>query len=461
MQSETRGRNAARVSCRWTGRLAVVALVLLAAACAERTVAPAVPAVARFPDFVYPAVPPELQQTEDAARVDTGWRFLQNGDTRNAAREFAAALRRNARLYPARVGEAYVHLARGERDQALSAFTDAVQAAPQYVPALVGRGQTLLSMNRDADALAAFEAALAVDASLAEIRRRVDVLRFRTMEQVIRTARDAAAGERLEQARAAYERAIALSPESAFLYRELAVVERRMAAAESARQHFARAVELDPSDAVSLVAIGDLLVEQGEYAEAEAAYRKAAALDSTPELSQKLAALAERVRELKLSPEFRAIRSRPAITRGDLAALLAERLERVLESVPARQVVITDAAGHWAADRITQVARAGVMEPFENHTFQPELAVRRGDLAAVVSRIVTLAAADDSSLRARIAAQPAIVDMPPTHLSYPAAAVAVASGVMPLLDGGRFEVNRPVTGAEAADVVGRLRALTR
>ena len=38
---------------------------------------------------------------------------------------------------------------------------------------------------------------------------------------------------------------------------------------------------------------------------------------------------------------------------------------------------------------------------------------------------------------------------------------AVASGVMPLLDGARFQVNRVVTGAEALETVARLRALAR
>jgi hypothetical protein len=48
--------------------------------------------------------------------------------------------------------------------------------------------------------------------------------------------------------------------------------------------------------------------------------------------------------------------------------------------------------------------------------------------------------------------------MAPGHLSYPAVSDAVVSGVMPLVD-GRFEAARPVSGAEAADVIARLRAL--
>jgi hypothetical protein len=72
---------------------------------------------------------------------------------------------------------------------------------------------------------------------------------------------------------------------------------------------------------------------------------------------------------------------------------------------------------------------------------------------------VQLLAQRDAALRKRIAARPKIADMTTAHLSYPAVAVAVASGVLPLLPGDRFQVNRAVTGAEASEAIERLRAL--
>ena len=99
------------------------------------------------------------------------------------------------------------------------------------------------------------------------------------------------------------------------------------------------------------------------------------------------------------------------------------------------------------------------MEPFANHTFQPDGPVTRADLAGAVSRLVALLAVRRPELRPSLSAKPRIADMPPGHLSYPAAAAAVASGVMSLVDGDRFETARPVSGREAADVVGRVRAL--
>lgn len=437
-------------------------LVLTLAACAGRAVPPpAAVTVARHPEFMYPTVPPGLERAPGAERLDLGWRFLQSGDARNAVREFDEALQRNPRFYPARVGQAYVALSRGEHDRALAAFDAALRDAAAYVPALVGRGQTLLEMKRDVDALEAFEAALAADASLVDVRRRVEVLRFRTVEQVIAAARSAAADNRLEQARTAYARAIQLSPDSAFLHRELAMVERRQGDADRAVQHFTRAIELDASDTSALVALGDLLADRQDYQGADAAYRKAAAIEATPELNARIAALAERMRESRLPEEFRAIGIAAQVTRGDLAALLGTRLERLLATAPQKQVVITDAADHWANAWITLVARTGVMDPFENHTFQPRLVIRRGDLATAVRRVVTMAAIANPALRARISAQPRIADMPPTHLVYPAAAVAVASGVMPLVEGDRFDVSREVTGAEVVSVVDRLQALLR
>jgi hypothetical protein len=120
---------------------------------------------------------------------------------------------------------------------------------------------------------------------------------------------------------------------------------------------------------------------------------------------------------------------------------------------------MTDTQGDWAAVWIGQVARAGVMEGFANHTFQPRARVTRGDLATAVSRVVALIAANRPDLRPRLAERPNMTDLAAGHLDYPAASIAVASGVMPLLDAGRFNVGRPVSGAEAAEVIARLRAL--
>jgi tetratricopeptide (TPR) repeat protein len=437
----------------------IAVLAVLAAACAAKKAPPPATSLAH-PEFLYPAVPVAMQKTFAAEHVDLGWRYLQIDDLRDADREFAAALKSNSRIYPAHAGHGFVALARRDFGRAMTAFDAALAASPSYVPALVGRGQALLALRREGEALAAFEAALTADPSLGDVRRRAQVLRFRVVQDVIETAREAAKSGRFPEARAAYERAIAASPDSAFLYRELGVLERRAGNGEQALTRLRRATELDALDTTAFVQLAELLESRDDFAGAEAAYRKAVELDPSPELEAKLATAAKNARESKLPAEFKAALTAAQITRGDLAAMIGVRLEAIVRAAPAGQVVITDVRGHWAAMWIAQVAAAGIMPPFENHTFQPNAAVRRGDLAVAVSRLIALPASSDAALRARLAQRPAIADMNPRHVQYAAAAAAVASGVMPLLEGDRFQVGRPVSGGEAVDVLNKVRALS-
>ena len=115
--------------------------------------------------------------------------------------------------------------------------------------------------------------------SLTDLRSRVDVLRFRATQDMLARAKAAAEARRWEEAKAAYQQAIAASPESAFLYRDLANVERQAGQLADALEHYRRAVQLDPTDSKSLAAIGDVLEKQGDELGALAAYERTAAIE--------------------------------------------------------------------------------------------------------------------------------------------------------------------------------------
>ena len=272
----------------WT-ILPTACLVALVAGCSAKAV-PSLPAVLAHPEFVYPAVPQSLQSLDAIGRIERGWRFLQNDDTANAAREFQAAVDEAPAFYPAQVGSAYVAVARRDHERALELFEAALRASPAYVPALIGRGQTLLLLERYGAALEAYEAALVADGSLVEVRRIVDGLRFRAMQDLIESARSAASAGRVDEARAAYVRALEISPDSAFLHRELGMLERRRGDVAAALDRFRQAASLDPDDTVSAIQTGELLEQQGDYVGAEAAYRRAAGIEPSADLTARIAA---------------------------------------------------------------------------------------------------------------------------------------------------------------------------
>jgi tetratricopeptide (TPR) repeat protein len=447
-------------------RLMLVAVVLtVAGACAAPRRPAGLPgpvASPKFPEFVYPAPPSGLAAPEAASSHQVGWQWLQSGDLRNAERSFSAVLKSAPEFYPSEAGLGFVALARKDARAAASHFDRALAADALYAPALAGRGEALLALGQRDQALASFEAAVGADPALTDLRARIDVLRFRGMQDDVDTARKAADAGKLAEAEAIYERSLAASPDSSFLYRELAAIERRSGKLEAALGHAEKAVELSPSEPRSFVTLGEIYEAQGDYAKATEAYGRAVALEPSDALDARIDELREKAAFAAMPEEYRSIETSPTVTRAQLAALFGVRIDDLLKRARRNDaVVLTDTRGSWAGPWILSVSRAGIMDAYPNHTFKPDALVRRDDLALAASRALAIIAAERSAQAAGwTTPRVQFSDVPPGHLSYPAAAVAVQSGVMTTTSDGAFDLSRPVTGAEALAAIRKLEELS-
>jgi tetratricopeptide (TPR) repeat protein len=445
-------------------RTLLLAALVAVSACAAKVVPAPVVTAPKFPEFRIPAVPESMASGMAAQLQVRGWAFLQSGDLKTAEREFAVALKTTPEFYPAETALGYVELARKDARAALPHFDRALELAAGRpdVSALLGRGESLLALNRESDALVAFSAALDADPTLTDLGQRIEVLKFRNLERGVARAREAARAGRLDEAVQAYTAAIATSPDSAFLYRELAAVERQKENFDAALEHLRKSAALDPTDARSLAQIGEILEGRGDPAAAAKAYADSLAIEPNAAVEKKLAALRASDALARLPAEYRAIDQAPQITRADLAALIGIRLGPLLQSGrrASDAALITDVRANWAATWIMQVARAGIMDPFANHAFQPRAVVRRAELAQAAARLLArVAAQNPAAANAWEAARLKFSDLSPSHIAYPAASMAVASGVMKTGDNSSFQPSRPVTGADATDAIAKIEAL--
>jgi tetratricopeptide (TPR) repeat protein len=445
-------------------RIAVaIALLVVLAGCAKKpATAPAPAGAPRFADFVFPAAGPDMAGAAVLTQHRAAWQMLQTGDTKSAERDFAGVLKQVPDFYPAEAGLGYAALARKDGQAALAHFDKVLARNGSYAPALAGRGESLLSLGRVDAAADAFQAALTVDPSLTALRGRAEVLKFRGVQQSIESARKAAEAGKLDEARRGYLDAIAASPQSAFLFRELAMIEQKAGDRPAALAHARQAATLDPADGRALLLIAEVLEGNGEWVKAADAYTAANAVEPSEATAGKIDSMREKAAFDAMPEQYRSIEASPTVTRAQLAALLGIRLGDMLRRAQVKPVVVTDVRTNWAAPWIQSVTRAGVMEPFDNHTFQPNTTVRRGDLAQAVSRVLSLVATANPRLAARWRdPRPKFSDLGPSHLLYPAAARAVSAEVMVPLEGETFQLTRPVTGSEARDAVSKLEALAK
>ncbi len=444
--------------------LLALALVALAgaAACSRPTPAPVlVPGMERYPDYPQPHLPPDLAQVRQAADAHArGWTQLQLGDPRTAERTFRTVLQRTPAFYPSQTALGFTRLAQDDPNGALEWFDRALGRRGDYTSALVGRAEALLELQREGEAFEAYRRLLDVAPGHPVAARRIEVLRLRAVQSDLALGRRAMEAGNLVGAREAFERALQAAPDSSFLHRDLARIARALGEDDEAVERSTRAIALDANDAEAYAIRGAVKADRGDVEAALEDLRRARDLDPS------LTAAAERIAELEaaraeaaLPAEFRAIPEQPALRRGELAALLVHHVPGLL--TPQRPpVLITDARRHWAQGAILQVIRAGVLQEYPNHTFQPAAVVTRGDFAVMTQRVLArLAAVAPALARPWQDARLSFADVRPSNVLYVPISQTVASGVLPVADGRGFEPRRALSGSEADAAVRRLAAL--
>ena len=436
--------------------LIVVAIAIVATGCAS------VPKTsgAAFPDLIAPDIParvtlaPELRQLHSQ-----GWQRLQAGDLRGANASYSAVLQKQPTFYPAETGLGLVALAGKQYKPAVARFTAALARDGKYAPALRGLLSAELALDDVEVAVNALERLVALDPAKEADRTRLDLLRVRQVQQLTDTARRARTQGRHSEAADAFKRALAISPASATLLRELALEELAVGQIADAEGRIRKALQIDATDAETHAALGTILEARGRLTEAASAYSRAAEIDS--KWRTKADAARAAAAKTGLPDELREIAAAASVTRGQLAALIVARLDSLLERAPARPPsVATDIRTHWAAASIVRVTQAGVMEVAANHTFRPEASLSRGELATISSRLVPLAMAGrDAALAPLRTARPVFGDVATSHALYRSAALAVASGAMSADPDGRFRPTASATGPDVLTVIARLQQL--
>jgi tetratricopeptide (TPR) repeat protein len=394
-------------------------------------------------------------------RYAGAWQRLQANDLRGATRDLNDILKTSPAFYPASASLGFVALAGKDYKTAVSRFSAVTQANAQYVPGWAGLADAQLGLENAAGAITALERVLALDPQRPGVRARLELVRFRRVQSLLEDGRRARLAGQLPEAEQRLREALELSPTSTIILRELALAETAAGDLDAAEGHARQAASIDPNDAEGQAALGAILEARGRFRDAASAYGRAAAIDPRPEWRDHVRDLRMKADMAGLPPEFANLASAATVTRGQVAAFVGIRLQSLIERAPQQApAVVTDVRDHWAAPWILPVVRAGVMNIYANHTFQPRAPVRRNDLALVVAHLVELAGASHAADLAKWkAARPRMADLSSGNVFYRAAALAVASGAMSVDADGRFAPTRPATGQDLSSAIARIEQL--
>jgi len=412
-----------------------------------------------YPDFIFPGIPTTYSGGLQLQDQQSAWAFLQTGDLNTAELRFEELLEVDNHFFPAITGLGWVDLAEGRFQEAADQFHLALDQKKDYVPALVGYGDALYRLNDIVNALQVFRRAVEIQPSLLRVERLVAELSLQVMTDRLVRARQSGEDGRLTDSEQAYREVIQASPNSAFLYVELARIKQQQNELPEALVVIGQALALDDTSAEAFLLQGDLFESNGELELAVSAYARANAIAPSELTSDALSRARSALRAVDLPMEYREIVTKVEITRGELAALLGVELSELLSDAGSgvSTPIFTDTRNHWASQWVIEVARAGVMRVDGRYQFEPERVVRRGDLAEIIAAtLLLIAEIDPESGRRWRAARPRFTDLTSGHLNFDSASIAVGADILDLYENDRFLPIRVVSGRDAADVVTKL-----
>jgi tetratricopeptide (TPR) repeat protein len=395
-------------------------------------------------DYLFPAARPGELRPGEAVSLERAWRFVLTGDASKAERAFRRMLEARPGLLPAETGLAFARLRARRLVEAGNGFDAALARRPEYVPALMGAGSVAVHQGDLDKALDLYRRASASEPTEARPRKRLAEVKLRVTEKNVAQAKKALDDGNPAGAIEAYRAALAAAPEVAGL--RLALAE--LLLGESGAKEAAEVLAADPAgDRQTRLRLAEVLTGQGEYRQALETLELILAKEPRDtEARTRWREAREALTLSELPEEYRRIPTAGRVSRAELAALLCINVSGLTRLPAGEPKVAVDISGSWARGHIARVLALEVMDLFPNHTFQPGLAVRRGELARAAARVLDL-------LGARARPGPTPSDMAPANAAYDAAVRVVGAGLMELGATGAFEPGRVVTGREGLDVV--------
>ncbi len=135
------------------------------------------------------------------------------------------------------------------------------------------------------------------------------------------------------------------------------------------------------------------------------------------------------------------------ITRAELATLMMKISGMSSEALAPIPIFKDVPSKHWASKYIYQGVKIGIVTGYPGARFMPNKAVTRAEGVAIISRFANLS-------KSRVLTGP-YVDVPGRHWAVQEITTAKEAGLLKYLGDGKFEPNKSLTRAEAAEILSK------
>jgi tetratricopeptide (TPR) repeat protein len=430
-------------------------LVLAGAACV--TVAPPPPTLAI--ESPTPSFSAELSLDERIA-VEDAWKLLRQGRVDRAQKKLLELPETN----PFRAaGLGYVALVVNNLAAAEQNFLAAAESFPDLPMAYLGLAQVYEATGQPDLVYKNYLEVLKREPENERARTEVEAIRLQKTQEYMAEAESYASLGNAERGKESYLKALEFSPKLQAAHLGIARLYMREKSFPNALFHLQAAFQNEPKNPAVLRDYAEALFLSGQLSRSLDTYAKLLEVAPTDKAAQaRSEAIKNKLGVFDLPSQYSAIPSLAAVTREDVAALIAVKFREAFDTTPPRTPVIVDITTSWALRDIVRVAGFDIMEVNSNRTFEPRRTVTRADLADVLVRLVSALRKRGFRIVEQIPVDRIrIADVPPDHFSFPTISQAIAFQLLGLGSDRTFKPDQPVSGVEAVKAFDLLAGLIK
>jgi Tfp pilus assembly protein PilF len=384
---------------------------------------------------------------EDRILIEDAWNNLRKGNAQ-AAEKIISKLEEQNPAYP--IGFGYAAFLLNKMKESEEFFKTALRSYPDMVLIHTGLAQIYQKTGREEEAFTEFREVLKKEPGNVWAKQEYESLKNKKTEQALAEARNALAQGDLEKSKQAYLRALHYSPQSLEANLQLAEVYKREKQFQNALVHLKTASSDEPENKEILKNYADTLYQAERYTKSFEIYEKLKALEpENKDISDRIESLKNILGIVELPSQYNSIPYSEAVTREEMASLLAIKFKGIVDEVSKTPPIIIDITTSWASKFILQTTSLGILDIYPNHTFQPKKTISRAEIAEILVHFIEYLEKKGFKFIQQIQPEKIkIQDVSPENYYYKPIVQIISYDIMSLSPQKEFKPDSPVSGQE-------------
>jgi len=392
--------------------------------------------------------------------TEEAWNNLRQGRVKKAEKIIQKLGRESPFFF---VGLGYASLLLNQLYEAEGAFKQALRDHPEMTVAHIGLAQIYQKAARDEEAFVELREILKREADNSWARQSYETLRVRKTEEAMSQAKVYLSQKDTNNGKRAYLEALFYSPQSTEAHLALAQIFKNENNLENALFHLKAANNNEPRNNQILRLYGQTLFEAEDYPRSLEIYERVLELEpGDNEIKSRVERLKNRLGIFELPSQYDAIPASEAITKEEVAALLAVKFKDTIGDPKIKPRIIIDIATSWAAKYIMKITSHGLLDVYSNHTFQPKKIVTRAEMAEILFRLTNFLKTKNYTFFSQIPPEKIqISDVSPDNYYYQPILRIVSYDIMGLSTDRTFNPDLPISGQETIRLLNIVLALIK